>query len=141
MAQFLEFAGNHWILFVALVVVICAIIVNEVILLLLRGQLLDPEHATRLFNQDRAVFVDLRGENAYLSAHLPEAVNLPLPQLEQKMDKLKQYSDRSVILYHDSEFQARKFGLKLKRRGMENIYHLRGGISAWQRAGLPTKSK
>ncbi|HET8701163.1 MAG TPA: rhodanese-like domain-containing protein, partial [Nitrococcus sp.] len=127
--------------FLALVAVIAAIIANEVILLLHKGQLLDPEQATHLYNRNDAVFVDLRGENDYLSAHLPGAVNLPLAQLEQKVEKLKQYGGRPVILYYDSEYQARKAGTRLKKLGMENIYQLKGGIGAWQNAGLPTKSK
>lgn len=141
MEHFLEFAGNHWVLFLALVVVIVAIIANELILLLQAGRLVEPEQATQLYNRDDAVFVDLRAENAYLSAHLPGAVNLPLAQLDQKVEKLKQYGERPVILYNDSDYQARRAGSKLKKLGMENVYQLKGGIGAWQSAGLPTKSK
>lgn len=141
MEHFFEFAGNHWLLFLALVAVIAAIIVNEVILLLHRGQIVYPEQATHLYNRNDAVFVDLRAENAYLSAHLPGAVNLPLAQLEQRMEKLKQYGERPVILYNDSDYQLRKAGTKLKKLGLENVYQLKGGIAAWQSAGLPTKSK
>lgn len=141
MEHFFEFVGNHWVLSLALVAIIAAIIVNEIILLLHAGRILEPEQATHLYNRDDAVFVDLRGENAYLSAHLPGAVNLPLAQMEQQVEKLKQYDGRPVILYDDSDYQVRKAGFKLKKLGMENVYQLRGGIGAWRGAGLPTKSK
>ncbi|MCO6441999.1 MAG: rhodanese-like domain-containing protein [Nitrococcus mobilis] len=141
MEHLFEFIGNHWALSTALVVITIAIIANEVLLLLQAGHALEPEQATQLYNRDDAVFVDLRSENAYLTAHLPGAVNLPLAHLEQQTEKLKQYAGRPVILYDESGYQARKAGSKLKKLGMENVYQLRGGLDAWRGAGLPTKSK
>ena len=141
MEQLFEFIGNHWALFIALVVITAAIIANEILLLLQSGRVLEPEQATQLYNRDDAVFVDLRGENAYLSGHLPGAVNLPLDRLYQQTEKLKQYGGRPVILYDDTDYKARKAGFKLKKLGIDNVYQLKGGIGAWQAAGLPMKSK
>ncbi|MDN5849833.1 MAG: rhodanese-like domain-containing protein [Nitrococcus sp.] len=141
MAQLFEFAGNHWALCIALVVILAAIIANELLLMLQGGRALEPDQATRLYNRDDAVFVDLRAENAYLSAHLPGAVSLPLAQLEQKLEKLKQYGERPVILYDETGYQSRRAGSKLKKLGIANVYQLKGGFGAWQGAGLPTKSK
>lgn len=141
MEHLFEFIGNHWALSIALVVITIAIIANEVLLLLQAGHALEPEQATQLYNRDDAVFVDLRGENAYLTAHLPGAVNLPLAHLDQQTEKLQQYAGRPVILYDEAGYQARKAGTKLKKLGMENVYQLKGGIGAWRDAGLPTKSK
>lgn len=141
MEQFFQFAGHHWALSLALVAVTIAIIVNEILILLHQDRMLEPEQATHMYNRNDAVFIDLRGENAYLTAHLPGALNLPMPQLEQQLERIRQYGERPIILYDESGTQARKAGSKLKKLGLENIYQLKGGIGAWQGAGLPTKQK
>ena len=82
MDRLIEFAANHPFLVMALVGVVAAIVVNEVMQLRTRGQDVEPGEATRLYNRENALFVDVRGENAFVTRHLPGAVNLPLAHLE-----------------------------------------------------------
>ena len=60
MDRFVEFAANNWLLVVATVGVILALIANEVYLRVQGQDALDPDAATRMYNREDAVFVDVR---------------------------------------------------------------------------------
>ncbi|MGD8710741.1 MAG: rhodanese-like domain-containing protein, partial [Ectothiorhodospiraceae bacterium] len=134
-------ASNHWLLVLALVAVVVAIIVNEVLALTSGGKALGPESATQMYNRENAVFVDIRTENSYITAHLPGAVNIPLAHLDQQVDKLKSYDGRPLIVYCDHGRTSAKAESKLRKLGIQPVFQLRGGLSSWQSAGLPTESR
>lgn len=141
MDRVVEFAGNHPLLMLALVAVLAAIVANEVMQYLRGADALDPDAATRLYNRQEAVFVDLRGENAYHSAHLPGAVNVPLEHLEQQARRLERFQGRPLIVYCDSGRQGRKAVQALRGRGWETVYQLKGGFTAWRDNGMPTEGR
>lgn len=142
MERIVEFATNHWLLVLGLIAVAVAIVVNEIILLLGGRGAVAPEDATRLYNRDDAVFVDVRGENAFHTSHLPGAVNVPLERLEQQLDRLRGYDGRPVIVYGDTaDRRATRARGRLDKAGLAGVYHLQGGIAAWQSAGLPTEGR
>ena len=141
MDRLIEFAGNHPFLVMALVGVVAAIVVNEIIQLRSRGQDVDPGEATRLYNRENALFVDVRGENAFVTRHLPGAVNVPLAHLNERKGKLKVKPGQPVIVYCDSGRTAGRALGELRKDGFDPVYQLRGGLHAWQDAGLPTEGR
>lgn len=141
MEQILEFASNNLMLVLALVAVVVAIAVNEFLIFRAGGSALTPETATRLYNRENAVFVDVRGENAFLNAHLPGAVNVPLERLEQQTNRLKRYKGRPVIVYCDTGRTSAKALGQLKEQGFDPVFQLRGGIATWQGEGLPVEGR
>ena len=141
MDRLIEFAANHPILVMALVGIVAAIIVNEVLNLRSAGQQLEPAEATRMYNRENAQFVDVRGENAFVTRHLPGAVNLPLAHLDKRRGQLKVKAGQPVIVYCDSGRSASRAVGELRKGGLEPVYQLRGGLAAWQDAGLPTEGR
>jgi rhodanese-related sulfurtransferase len=55
------------------------------------------ERVQELVEQDNAQLVEVLPEEEYAWAHIPGAVNLPLRQLEQRLDELDR--SRPVVLY------------------------------------------
>lgn len=141
MDRLIEFAANHPFLVMALVGVVAAIVVNEVLNLRTAGQQLDPGEATRLYNRENAQFVDVRGENAFVTRHLPGAVNLPQAHLSKHKERLKLKPGQPVIVYCDTGRSASRALGELRKSGVEPVYQLRGGLAAWQDAGLPTEGR
>lgn len=141
MDRVVEFATNHWILMLALVAVIVAIVVNETVLLLQGGRSVEPGTATHLYNRENAVFIDLRGENAYHKAHLPGAINIPQERLSTQTKRLNSYKGRPLIVYGEPGRGVGKALAALKAQGLDTVYQLRGGLPGWQEAGLPTEGR
>lgn len=137
MERVIEFALNNLLLTASFIIVVTAIIVNEV-MTFRRGRFaIDTSDATRLFNRDQAVFVDIRNENAFQKSHLPGAINIPIEHIDKRKDKLKRFSEQTIVAYCDTGSSSLKAVKALQAQGWEKVHQLRGGITAWKEAGLP----
>lgn len=139
--QVLEFAGNHWLLVSALIVVTVALIVTEARHLRSGTRSLDPAAATQLYNKQDAVFVDVRPEADYRKAHLPGAINAPANAFAERLPKLDKYKARPVVVYCGNGLQSARFAAQLGKAGFGQAYELKGGLAAWQSAGFPLESR
>jgi len=95
--------------------------------------------ATRLINTANAVLVDVREPQEYGEGRLPNAVHIPLSQLESRGNELARLVDRPVVVYCMSGNRSRTAGAALARLGFKDIYTLRGGYRSWKDAGLPVE--
>jgi rhodanese-related sulfurtransferase len=133
--QLSEFAVNHILLVSALVVILAMLAGTE-----LRhrfGKIKDvaPAEATRLINHENAVMVDMRTDKDYRDGHIVNAVHV-----KDKSDaaaKLEKYRDRPLIVCCRSGNQSLRLSAQLSKHGFASVYNLKGGIHAWQQAGLP----
>lgn len=80
--------------------------------------------------------LDVRPENEYAAGHLPQAINIPLEQLESMLDDLPR--DREIVAYcrgpycvlsHEAVQRLRKLGYQVRR--------FDEGFPEWKAAGLP----
>lgn len=80
--------------------------------------------------------LDVRPENEYAAGHLPQAINIPLEQLESMLDELPR--DREIVAYcrgpycvlsHEAVQRLRKLGYQVRR--------FDEGFPEWKAAGLP----
>ena len=146
MDKFLEFAGNHTLLVLALVISFLVLIFTE--LRRKAGGLVavDPTDAVRLINNEAAV-IDLRNAEAYARGHIVNAKNIPLDEFEAKRSSVDSFKSKPVIAVCDNGISSNKVVASLRKSGFESAYGLKGGMNAWNQAGLPvvtgkkTKSK
>jgi rhodanese-related sulfurtransferase len=94
---------------------------------------------TRLINSANAVLVDVRETQEYEGGRLPNAVHIPLSQLESRGAELARHTGRPVVAYCMSGNRSRMAGNALGRLGFKDIYNLKGGYRAWKDAGLPVE--
>jgi len=78
--------------------------------------------------------VDARSASEYASGHLPGAVNIPMEQIEARLDDLSR--DVPVVLICHSGKRARIVA-RLLEPCRNDVMILNGGTSAWIDAGLP----
>ncbi|MDI5891790.1 ArsR/SmtB family transcription factor [Halomonas rhizosphaerae] len=80
--------------------------------------------------------LDVRPEEEYEAGHLPEAINIPLAQLEEMLGKLPH--DREIVAYcrgpycalsHEAVQRLRQLGYRVRR--------FEEGYPEWKAAGLP----
>ena len=93
-----------------------------------------PEQAAAGHASGELVLVDVRQPAEVRSARVHGAVHIPLAQLAGRLAELDG-GRRVAFLCHSGARSARATGLAM-RAGYDAV-NIRGGISAWKRAGLP----
>ena len=94
--------------------------------------------ATQLINRDKATILDVRTKDEFVQGHMPGAKNIPLVDFSQRAGELTKLQSQSVIVVCNSGMQSLKARSQLKKLGINEVYVLEGGLSAWQSQGLPT---
>jgi rhodanese-related sulfurtransferase len=94
---------------------------------------------TRLINSANAVLLDVRETQEFEGGRLPNAVHIPLSQLESRGSELARSASRPIVAYCMTGNRSRMAGKALARAGFKEIYNLRGGYRAWKDAGLPVE--
>ena len=93
--------------------------------------------ATQLINRKNALMLDVRETKEYEGGRVPNAVHLPVSQLAGRAAELKRFMSRPVVAYCDRGNRSRTAVATLTKLGFAEVYTLRGGLRAWQDAGLP----
>lgn len=139
MERIFEFAGNHPLLALALMVSFFVLVFSE-----LRRKAsglinIEPGDAVKLINND-AVVIDLRNAEAFSRGHIVGARNIPADELEAKMSSLEQFKAKALVTVCDAGIAATRAVNQLRNNGFESAYGLKGGMTGWGQAGLPVVS-
>jgi len=140
MEQYLEFATNHLLLVSAFLAILAALIWNLVSDS--GGKYnLDPTEAVLKINHEDALVLDTRSMKEFSDGHIVNAENVPLNDLNNQLPKLGKYKDRPIVAVCRSGSRSAAACSTLRKAGFDKVYNLRGGILAWQNAGLPITHK
>ncbi|MBF0109610.1 MAG: VTT domain-containing protein [Magnetococcales bacterium] len=77
---------------------------------------------------------DFVGENG----HIPGSINIPLPELEQRLDEIRSIARPLAIICHTDRRSAEAFR-RLDALGIGPIYLVNGGIKQWRLDGFPVE--
>jgi rhodanese-related sulfurtransferase len=133
---YLEFAANHTLLVTALLFSFFLLIFTE-----LRRQAtgmtnVEPQAAVKLINAD-AVVLDLRSADSFALGHIVNAKNIPFDELDANQDKIDKLKSRPILAVCNAGVTSSRAVNSLRKAGVENVYGLKGGITAWTQANLP----
>jgi rhodanese-related sulfurtransferase len=94
------------------------------------------EEVDRLLRAGDVIVIDVREEAEYHRAHLPEAVSIPLDQLEGCVAKL-QAAGLRVVTYCASAGcdRSSQAAMRLRRLGLGEVSTLDGGFPGWVASG------
>lgn len=82
-----------------------------------------------------AVVVDVREPGEFASGHIPGAINLPLSRFDSR--QLPTAGNKTIVLNCAA---GRRSAMALRKCADVPVdTHLRGGMNAWNRAGLPVE--
>ena len=103
---------------------------------------LEPVPAHELLERVRAGLVtvlDVRPPEEYASGHLPDAVNIPLGELEKRLDELD--IGREIVAYCRGPHCVLAFDAvaRLRKKGLD-ARRLDGGLPEWRLEGLPVET-
>jgi len=102
-----------------------------------RGGAVSAMRATQLINHSNALVLDVREPSAYAAGHVPDAKNIPVKELSNRIADLSKHKTRPVIAVCQAGTQSVKAAAQLRKAGFEQAYSLDGGMNGWQSAGMP----
>lgn len=137
MQEFLEFVGNN-LLWVSLWFALLILLVWNVFGSILQGIIqIEPMEATRLINHEHAVLIDMRSAEDFANGHILNAVNMSETELIEKKAEMDKMRKKPVIVYCQSGMNSPRMVKLLKTNGFPAVFGLKGGLAAWQKAGMP----
>ena len=85
-------------------------------------------------NKDNVILLDVRtpGENAM--SKIADTTLIPLNELQSRVDELDK--NKKILIYCATGNRSQIACHILQQAGFENCFDVRGGISAWSRAGF-----
>lgn len=84
----------------------------------------------------RPAILDVRGPDEFVGplGHIPDALNLPVSELADRLTEIKALKDRPIILVCRTDKRSAKAATFLRKSGFQNVHVLRGGMEQWQRS-------
>ncbi|MFO8048396.1 MAG: rhodanese-like domain-containing protein [Desulfosudaceae bacterium] len=104
------------------------------------------KEASRLYMENKALFLDARPEWEFDRGHIQGALSLPWQNVDERFmalsDRLLK-NKKTIITYCDGETcdLSHELARFLSEMGMADVRVLVNGWSRWRQAGLPTETK
>ena len=94
--------------------------------------LIQVDDLERIVSEGDVIILDIRDQQSYLDGHIPGAMLLPLPGVENAAADIRGLG-LSVITYCScpAEESSLAAAFKLRDAGIENVYVLVGGYPEW----------
>ncbi len=105
------------------------------------GREVSAFEAVQLINRQEAVVVDVRDVGEFEAGHITNARHVPERQLAERLKELEKYKARPLIVTCRSGMRSNAAVEILRRNGFAAAVTLRGGLGAWQQAGMPLEKR
>ncbi|MCP4789386.1 MAG: rhodanese-like domain-containing protein [Gammaproteobacteria bacterium] len=138
MDRIIEFSINHWDMVLALLATLAMLIWTE---RRKAAPSVTPQQATVMGNSDDALMLDIRSAADYKSGRVLNSTNIPFAELSKRLDDLKKYRDKPVVLICKTGQTAGSAANMLRKDGYSKVYRMTGGMVEWTNQGLPLVRK
>jgi rhodanese-related sulfurtransferase len=98
------------------------------------GPSVRPDEAHASLQAREAVVLDVREAHEWKAGRIAGAKNVPLSRLRTRAGELR--TDRRYIAVCRSGARSARASAQLRKAGFD-VVNLKGGMLAWERAGLP----
>ncbi len=98
---------------------------------------ISPSEAVQCMNREKGVVIDVCGADEYAQGHIKGAVNVPLNELEARLDKAVKNKSTPVIMVCAAGARSARAQAIAQKLGYEKVHSLHGGLKAWKEANLP----
>lgn len=79
-------------------------------------------------NKEKLLLLDVRTEEEYETSHIPNAINIPLNELDSQLSHLENYKDEKLVIYCRSGKRSLFAADFLHENGFKHLYNLTQGI-------------
>lgn len=98
---------------------------------------IDVKTAAAVKDLPDVVMLDVREQNEYDAGHIPGVTLIPLSEVANRLSEIP--TDKTVIVTCHSGNRSSQVSEFLRQNGYKNIHNMKGGIVAWENAGLPVE--
>jgi len=95
------------------------------------------EAAGALSSATPPLVLDVRAPREWQEGHLAGSVNIPLNKLADRVGELS--PSQPVLVHCAGGYRSSIAAGILQQHGLQHVSELQGGLSAWERAGLPVR--
>ena len=88
-------------------------------------------------NKAGGLLLDVREANEFSDAQVPNSVLIPLGQIQNRLNELAAFKEKPIAVICRSGMRSATAVQILQAAGYSQASNVRGGIIAWDRAGLP----
>ena len=138
MDKFFQFIVNHPFLVGTFVLLLALFIRNET---RRGGHSVSVQQLVDLVNREGAIVLDVRDKKEFQAGHIVDAISIPFATLESRVEELKKYKDKPIIVTCKMGQHAGAAGTLLRKQGFENVSRLTGGMAEWLNQNLPVIKK
>lgn len=91
-----------------------------------------------LLNEKDVIFLDVRtpeefnGTAEQKFGAIKNAINIPVQELEQRMNELEKYKDREIIVYCSHSRRSPRASYLLSQKGFKHVTNMNDGMSVWK---------
>ena len=103
--------------------------------------MVDSQSAIQMLNSGHGLYLDIRAKGEYDKGHIVNSKNIPSSELESKLDTIRKFKDKPVIVVCERGAQSPAASKKLREGGFEKVFLLREGMHGWKTANLPLVRK
>lgn len=83
------------------------------------------------------VVLDVRSQEEYRASHIPGAINIPYDRIRERLQDLRQFESRDIVLVCRTGRRAGIAGEVLLEAGFESVWDLDGHMVGWAAGDLP----
>ncbi len=105
------------------------------------ASLVEPLSAIQILNSSQGLYLDVRTGAEFEKGHIVNSKNIPLSELEGRLESIRKYKSKPVIVVCERGTQAPTAKKKLGADGFENVFLLKGGLGNWRTNNLPLSRK
>jgi rhodanese-related sulfurtransferase len=98
---------------------------------------LSASEAVALINRNNAIVLDVRSEAEFAGGHIVDAKHIPLDTLAERINQLKKYQDKPILVNCQRGMRSAKACDILRQAEFKQVNNLQGGLDAWIEAKLP----
>ncbi len=93
--------------------------------------------AVQLINRRDALVLDVRDKADFAAGHIPNARNIPAPELSGRLHELEKFKSRPLVITCQSGARPADVCSLLTKNGFGEVFALNGGLRGWLEASLP----
>ena len=98
-----------------------------------RGPSIDIKELKRRLDQQETLVLDVRTENEFINdGHIEQALNIPVEELEQQLDKIESYLDKSISIICRTDKRSAVAANLLLKHGYQDVRVVSGGMTDWK---------
>lgn len=81
-------------------------------------------------SKENVYIIDVRSTQEYKESHLPNSINIPVYEIENKIEEYVKDKNEIIIVYCQVGLRGKNAMQKLEKKGYNNVYNLKGGLDS-----------